>query len=56
MNKLERLQQVSKKIEEISLLISGNEFENYLNYHLVLAKLEVQRQLTKLENPSKMEK
>lgn len=56
MNEFERLKQVFEKLDEIYALVSGNEYEKYLNYHLSVVKFEVQRQLTNLKNRSKMEK
>jgi hypothetical protein len=42
------------QVENISELLKGNEYEHYLSTHLLPIKYEIIRQLTNLQNHSKI--
>jgi hypothetical protein len=44
------------KLREVKEGIRGNEYESYLNGHLVAVEVELKRQLTNLESPAKLNK
>ena len=42
------------QIENLTSLLANNEYEKYLNSHLIQIQVELQRQLTNLKHSSKM--
>ncbi len=42
------------QVENISKLLKGNEYEHYLSTHLLPIQYELERQLTNLQNHSKI--
>jgi len=42
------------KIENLTSLLKGNEYERFLNSHLIYIQVELQRQLTNLTHSSKI--
>ena len=42
------------QVENISELLEGNEYEHYLSTHLLPIQYELERQLTNLQNHSKI--
>jgi hypothetical protein len=42
------------QIENLTSLLEGNEYQQFLYYHLLPIKLELKRQLTNLSNSSKI--
>jgi hypothetical protein len=43
-----------QQIENLTSLLEGNEYETFLNSHLISIQVELQRQLTNLQHSSKI--
>ena len=43
-----------QQIENLTSLLQGNEYQQYIYYHLIQMQVELQRQLTNLKHSSKM--
>jgi hypothetical protein len=51
-----KLEVALRLIEELTNLIEGNEYEQFLCQHLIPTKYELERQLTNLQHHSKIKK
>ena len=54
MNEITKLILALQQIENITSLIEGNEYQQFLYSHLISVQVELQRQLTNLKHSSKI--
>jgi hypothetical protein len=52
----EKLKSALQKIEEVTELISYNEYEHYFVSHLMQVEFEIKRQLTNIRSSAKIKK
>ena len=54
MNEQTKLILALQQIENLTSLLKGNGYQEYLYYHLIIIQVELQRQLTNLRHSSKI--
>ena len=56
MNKQDKLELALQLVDQISNLVEGNEYEQFLSQHLLPLEFELKRQLTNIQHYSKLKK